>query len=512
MTTILPTAAQTASHAQVQGATAPGTRPRLDNSVSSWQLSYKKAVQRMDATIILGATALSQYLDFGINDSLRVAMEGRLPYTIITLVIAALWIVSLNSVRSSAPAILGAGHEEYVRILRSSTVLFGLLTIFAYVARFEEMRSYLFFGAPVGIAALLAGRWIARRRLQYLRKQGNCMYNLLLVGRPESARELISILHKDPSNGHTAVGICLPANGFAHRDGTPTEVTVDGQTIPVFSDWHNIDHAIASTGACTVAVMSSESLGNQGMRELSWQLDRMGVDLVVAPNLVDVDQLRVTTRPVARLPLLHIEGPRYEQANRLTKAVFDRIGSALLLLAFSPVLAVCALAVKISSRGPVFYRAERIGLDNKPFKMIKFRSMVTGADSMVGALAAQSDGNGMLFKMKNDPRVTKVGAFLRRYSLDELPQLINVFKGDMSLVGPRPPLRNEVDRYTDLVSKRLYVRPGMTGLWQVSGRSDLSWEESVRLDLTYIENWTLAQDLIILWRTGRAVVGSDGAY
>ena len=192
--------------------------------------------------------------------------------------------------------------------------------------------------------------------------------------------------------------------------------------------------------------------------------------------------------------------------------MFDRVVAALLLLMASPLLLVCAVAIKLDDGGPVFYTAERMGKKNKPFGMIKFRSMVQNTDQMVAQLKDQSDGNDVLFKMKNDPRVTRVGSFLRRYSIDELPQLFNVLKGDMSLVGPRPPLRREVEQYTGLVGNRMLVLPGMTGLWQVSGRSNLSWEESVSLDLNYVENWSFMADLMILWKTGRAVLTSDGAY
>jgi exopolysaccharide biosynthesis polyprenyl glycosylphosphotransferase len=210
--------------------------------------------------------------------------------------------------------------------------------------------------------------------------------------------------------------------------------------------------------------------------------------------------------------MLHIDKPRYEGANRFLKACVDRVGAVLLLFLLAPVLIACALAVKFSSAGPVFYRAERIGLGNAPFQMWKFRSMVDGADAQKPALFAVTDGNGVLFKMREDPRVTGVGRFLRRYSLDELPQLFNVFSGAMSLVGPRPPLREEVDVYCGPVARRMLVRPGITGLWQISGRSDLTWDESVRLDLLYVENWSIMQDLVILWRTLRAVFTADGAY
>ena len=196
----------------------------------------------------------------------------------------------------------------------------------------------------------------------------------------------------------------------------------------------------------------------------------------------------------------------------ILKTAFDRFGGAFLLLLAAPFMLAVALVIRATSAGPVLFRQTRIGVDGHEFQMLKFRSMVTDAEQRKPALAPQDEGNGMLFKMRRDPRVTRVGAVLRRFSLDELPQLLNVVAGDMSLVGPRPPLPEEVAAYSGDANRRLRVRPGMTGLWQISGRSDLSWEESLRLDLRYVDNWSLALDLSILWRTGRAVLRGDGAY
>jgi exopolysaccharide biosynthesis polyprenyl glycosylphosphotransferase len=196
----------------------------------------------------------------------------------------------------------------------------------------------------------------------------------------------------------------------------------------------------------------------------------------------------------------------------VVKRMLDRLLGVALFVALSPLLAAIAIAVKRSSPGPVLFRQLRIGADGRPFQMIKFRSMIEDAEDRRGELDRQDEGNGVLFKIRQDPRVTRVGALLRRYSLDELPQLWNVIRGEMSLVGPRPPLLQEVIGYSDDATRRLRVRPGMTGLWQVSGRSDLSWEESLRLDLRYVDNWSLVLDATILWRTLRAVLSRTGAY
>jgi exopolysaccharide biosynthesis polyprenyl glycosylphosphotransferase len=234
---------------------------------------------------------------------------------------------------------------------------------------------------------------------------------------------------------------------------------------------------------------------------------------VVSPGVVDVAGPRLTMRPVAGLPLIHVEKPQYSGTKKLQKRAFDICVSLTVLLCALPVMLVSAIAIKLTSKGPVFYRSERIGLDGVPFDMIKFRTMVDGADSQVDELVARNESvGGVLFKIREDPRVTTVGRYLRRYSIDELPQFINVLRREMSVVGPRPPLRREVDTYDDQVRRRLLVLPGITGLWQVSGRSDLSWEDSVRLDLSYVENWSISNDLLIAAKTIRTVLAGSGAY
>ncbi|MDQ0743122.1 exopolysaccharide biosynthesis polyprenyl glycosylphosphotransferase [Clavibacter sp. B3I6] len=217
---------------------------------------------------------------------------------------------------------------------------------------------------------------------------------------------------------------------------------------------------------------------------------------------------------MAGLPLIHVETPRYEGTKLFAKRAFDIVASSLLLLVASPVLLAISMTIRLSTPGPVLFRQERVGINGRPFQMLKFRTMVTDAEALLLALQDQNRdaGNSVLFKMKDDPRVTPVGRFLRRYSLDELMQLVNVLNGSMSLVGPRPPLAREVETYETKVHRRFLVKPGITGLWQVSGRSNLSWEDSVRLDLYYVENWSIVGDLVILWKTARAVVAREGAY
>jgi exopolysaccharide biosynthesis polyprenyl glycosylphosphotransferase len=304
------------------------------------------------------------------------------------------------------------------------------------------------------------------------------------------------------------VGACIP--GPVIR----TKLDVPGVgTIPTFGDESNVVGAVTATHSHAVAVTATERLDGRGFRDLSWELEKLDVDLLVAPGVVDVAGPRLQMRPVAGLPLIHVEKPQYNGAKRFEKRLFDVVFSSMVLLCGLPVLLAVAIAVKLTSKGPIFYRSERVGLDGQAFEMIKFRTMVDGADALVDELVPLNvvEG-GVLFKMRSDPRVTPVGKFLRKHSIDELPQFINVLKHDMSVVGPRPPLATEVKSYDDYARRRLLVRPGITGLWQVSGRSDLSWEDSVRLDLFYVENWSMIADLLIALKTVNAVVRHSGAY
>jgi exopolysaccharide biosynthesis polyprenyl glycosylphosphotransferase len=350
---------------------------------------------------------------------------------------------------------------------------------------------------------LLVSRRSWRRWLQVRRLRGAFSFRVLIIGTAESVRELAASLAERPQAGYRVVGALV----------TDTDPIVGPAGIPIRRVRRDELFAqVAEAAPDTVIVVGSDELSSASIKELSWRLDP-GQQLVLAPQLVGVAGSRIHTRPVAGLPLIHVETPSYDGTKRFTKRALDLVGSTAILVALAPLLVVTAILIKLSSPGPVFYRQERIGLSGEPFTILKFRSMVTGAENRLDALLSEQGASGVpLFKVKDDPRITPVGAILRRYSIDELPQLLNVFRGDMSLVGPRPQVDGEVRLYDSKSSRRLAVKPGMSGLWQVSGRSNLSWEDSIRLDLYYVENWSLTSDLVILLRTLRAVVGHDGAY
>jgi exopolysaccharide biosynthesis polyprenyl glycosylphosphotransferase len=262
----------------------------------------------------------------------------------------------------------------------------------------------------------------------------------------------------------------------------------------------------------TVIIAGQPRGGGDFIRTVGWELERTDAELMIASRLTDVAGPRIHFRPAEGMPLMHVELPNYEGGKHVVKRVFDFVVAAGALVALAPVFAAIAIVIKHDDGGPVFFRQERVGRNGRTFPMYKFRSMTLDAEARLAELEALNEGNGVLFKLRDDPRVTRPGRILRRYSLDELPQLWNILMGHMSLVGPRPPLLSEVERYEDHVLRRLYIKPGLTGMWQINGRSDLSWQDSVRLDLYYVENWSLTGDLLILWRTLRIVLRPSGAY
>ena len=473
----------------------------------SWMQGYLTRLAWTDAAIVVASIALAQFVRFGAGSALEPVAATKTPIIIVSVALGICWLLALRAFHTLDRRIAGSGSQEYSRVVSACLSVFGVLAMIDLLFRLNIARGFLALALPIGTIGLVLARWGWRQRLGNQRLKKKNLENVLIVGNLGSAVPLMERLIKEPTLGYGVVGICLPTHS-----GSRETVAVGDARVPVFGTFDDVSTSVVRSGATTVAVTSAEALGHAAMQALSWDLEGLDVDMVVSPGVTDVAGPRVMVRPVAGLPLLHIDKPRYDGANRFRKAAVDRLGSAAILAVLAPVFVAVAVAIKLDSKGPVFYRATRVGINNTPFLMWKFRSMVQDADSQKSHLKAQNEGAGVLFKMRNDPRVTRVGTFIRRYSIDELPQLLNVLGGTMSLVGPRPPLPDEVEKYDGRVARRMLVKPGMTGLWQVSGRSDLSWEESVRLDLSYVENWSIMQDALILWKTVKAVVAKDGAY
>jgi exopolysaccharide biosynthesis polyprenyl glycosylphosphotransferase len=328
------------------------------------------------------------------------------------------------------------------------------------------------------------------------------MSTVVAVGHPAAVADLVNELRRYHYHGLEVVAACL-AGG--------TQVS-EVAGVPVVGDLDDTAEVVRRSGASTVAVLPSPEMDGVRLRQLAWELEKTGTDLCVAPALLDVAGPRTTIRPTAGLTLLHVDHPQLSGPRQVMKDLVDRVAAGVALLLLSPLMLVLAICVRLSDRGPALFKQTRVGKNGRSFKIYKFRTMVVDAERRLAELREMNELDGVLFKMRRDPRVTPVGARLRKWSLDELPQLFNVLLGEMSLVGPRPPLPDEAALYADHVRRRLVVKPGLTGLWQVSGRSDLTWEESVRLDLRYVENWSLALDLQILWKTVFVLIRGRGAY
>jgi exopolysaccharide biosynthesis polyprenyl glycosylphosphotransferase len=423
-------------------------------------------------------------------------------YLVVSSLLPLAWVGVVALSKGYDPRYFGAGPDEFRSLLRSGVGLTAAVAMTSYVTKTEIARGFVVLAIPVMVISALLLRYALRKDLHRHRVRGRCMHRVLVVGRSGPAATLCEHLESRPTDGYRVVATCRP-RGDGHGNGPLQPDELDEPDIVAAADRHAVE---------VVAIATDPELAGQLLRRLSWALEQRGIELIVSPGIIEVAGPRISVRPVAGLSLLHLERPSVSGGPHLMKAVFDRVVALGFIAVLSPLLIGLALAVKLSSPGPVLFRQQRVGRAGVEFTMLKFRSMYSDAEQRLSDLFALSDGNGVIFKMRDDPRMTPLGRWIRRFSLDELPQLFNVLRGDMSLVGPRPPLAEEVALYAADDSRRMLVKPGMTGLWQVSGRSDLSWDESVRLDLRYVDNWSMTLDLLILWKTVRAVIYGAGAY
>ncbi len=436
----------------------------------------------------------------------RFGSDVRPEYALVSLAMPLVWTFTLALANAYECRFLGVTIEEYRAVGRATLGFVALTATIAYATKQDLARRYTLMLIPMlFIGGLIVRRgmrgWLARHRAR-----GQLMQRTVVIGRADAVSALLRSIQADRMQGLQPVAVC--ASGL----DTDWDNTSSVEGVPVFGAPYDVVATVDLCDAEVVVVAAHPDLAGKSLRRLAWALEERGVELIVSPGLLDIAGPRMSIRPSTNLSLLHIERPANRTRVVFLKGIMDRTLAFLLLACLSPLLLVVAALIKIDNPGPVFFRQRRIGVRGEPFGMLKFRSMVVDAEARLAALQERHDGNDVLFKLKDDPRVTRVGKLLRRYSLDELPQLVNVLIGDMSLVGPRPPLPTEVEQYEPDALRRLHVRPGMTGLWQVSGRSDLSWEESLRLDLRYVDNWSPIGDLVILMRTFKAVVASSGAY
>ena len=474
-----------------------GVRGGASLDAQSLVARYRNLAVTSDATAAAAAGLVALAVRFGVH--------WPPPYVLVTAVLPAAWIALVALQHGYEARYLGNGPEEYRRAAVAALALFTLIAVASYVLRTSVSRTYVLFTVPVLLVLSVLGRHLLRTWIYRLRVAGQGLQRVLVVGRADAAVAVIGKLRQEPRHGLLAVAACVPpAAGVqvSHVGG-----------VPVAGDVDKIVDAVDAVGAHVVAVVSHPDLAGGSLRRLSWALEERGVELIVSPGIVEVAGPRLSIRPVAGLSLLHLERPTFGGAACPQERLRPGARRPPARAGVSPLVAASPLAVRLTSRGPVLFRQDAGRRRRPAFTMLKFRSMVVDAEQRRAALRELERGQRGAVQ---DARTTRAspgsGALLRRYSLDELPQLINVCGATCRWSARGRRCRRRSTRYDDDARRRLLVKPGLTGLWQVSGRSDLSWEESVRLDLRYVDNWSMALDLLILWRTCRAVVRGAGAY
>lgn len=461
-----------------------------------WPRRYASRLFYSDAAVV--AVTLGAYGMVALDEIAQPvawADGPSLPYWVLLLILGIVWLLALDAMDTRDRHTVGHGITEYRRIVNATLTVFALVIAVAFFVRLDIARSIFVFALPLGLFALLLSRWLWRQWLRGRQRRGSYVYRAIVAGERSKIAHIANQIRRAPDSGYVLVGAVTTGDGE----------TVAG--IPVLGDFVAAGEVVERVGADTLIVAESDQLDPRTMRRLGWEMADRDVNWVVAPSLTDVAGPRIHARPVAGLPLVHVDFPALEGYKRFAKRAFDLIGSLLLMLVFSPILIATAIAIRFDGPGSIIYLQPRVGRGGRPFGMIKFRSMVANADDQLASLLdLQGTTEAPLFKVTDDPRITRVGRFIRKHSIDELPQLLNVLLGEMSLVGPRPQREAEVALYEDDDRRRMLVKPGMSGLWQVSGRSKLSWEDAIRLDLYYVENWSFTQDIQILFRTIKAVV------
>jgi exopolysaccharide biosynthesis polyprenyl glycosylphosphotransferase len=471
-----------------------GTPRAQDRRSAAWARKYLQLAVLGDFGCASVAALAAVLLRFGNN-------AGH-TYVALTLALPGLWLAALWLAGAYDVRFVGTGSDEFRKVMNAGVGLTAAIAIGSYANNMELSRGYLLIALPSMTLLDLIARYALRKRLHRLRAGGRCMQRVIAVGHEPAVAGLIAELRRDSYHGLSVVAACVPqALGCQEIAG-----------VPVYGGLGDVTAAVSRFAADTVAVTSCPEMDAFRLRALAWELEKAGTELCVSPALLDVAGPRTTIRPTAGLTLLHVDHPRLDGIRLAVKAVFDWCLAGLALIMLAPLMGVLALMIRLADGGPALFTQIRVGKDGRAFRIYKFRTMVVDAERHKAQLMDRNEHDGVLFKLRNDPRVTAVGARLRRWSVDELPQLFNVLLGDMSLVGPRPPLPDEAAKYAEHVHRRLVVKPGITGLWQVNGRANLPWDESVRLDLRYVENWSFALDLQILWKTISALLRRSGAY
>ncbi len=475
--------------------------------------TYRRLILLSDVLIIAVAITISFYVMRIDIDNTYVAAngEGILKLTLSpinrALLIGAVWILQLKFFESRSADIIGEGGEEYKRILKASFSVFAFLGLASLLFKLDFSRLFIVCAMALGTALLVISRLAWRALVRREHKMGRYLTAVAIAGSAKSITEMVNRLRS--SQGASLGPRLLIATN-------PDEISeLEQLGLPVVPYVDDLAEILLAHNARTIILLDSNFFNSARLRDISWKLENLEIKILVTPNLTRTAVPRVNARISAGVLFLSIATASFEGTRYLLKQGFDFVAAIVFIILTSPIMLIAALLIKLTSRGPVFFSQKRNGKNGQEFRMIKFRSMVVGAEALHEKLQVEKREsliNSNMYKDPEDPRITKVGRFIRRYSIDELPQLFNVLRGEMSLVGPRPPLPSEVAKYTDQDHRRLLVKPGLTGAWQVSGRSLLSWDETVQIDLEYVENWSLAGDLIIILKTVKAIVTARGSY
>lgn len=472
-----------------------------------WRQRYQMSLRLTDAAIIAAAVLMSTNWA-PVPSSFT---QGTGESALVAVLLGLTWMFMMFMFRTRDPRLIGVGALEYKRVVHASAATFGCLAVVTeLIAHQQDLKVFLLLTFPGGVLALLLSRWVWRRWLTHQRQHGHFLSKVLVVGKHKDVQYVIRQIRKNTGAVYDVVGAVLEGN---NKSNVPApDLLMGDKRVPTVRGLKKIEDTVGATGADAVIIAGHLHKGGSFIRELGWRLERTSTELVLASSLTNVAGPRIQMRPVEGLPLVHVEMPQFTGGRHVVKRAMDIIVALTALVVLSPLFLVLAVLIRHDSPGPAFFTQWRMGRRAALFPMFKFRSMVTTAEAELERLRALDEGNGVLFKLRHDPRVTRVGRWIRKYSLDELPQLYNVLKGDMSLVGPRPPLPEEVSGYVGHTHRRLFIKPGLTGLWQINGRSNLDWDESVRLDLYYVENWSVTGDLMIMWRTLKVLLKPVGAY
>lgn len=420
--------------------------------------TWRKFAYRLritDSLAILVSVASAYAFRFGADAPMAATEDFESRYLALSVLLLVAWIAVLEIYPTRDSRTFGVGAAEYKRVAQATLKLFGALAIAMVFVRFDVVRGYFAVALPLGLLLLTGNRWLWRKWLNRKRIAGEYLSRVIVIGEAADVEYVINQIEKNPTAGYLISGVALPTLD------QPMELRPPWYRIPVVSTLVDVSRMVAVAGADAVIVAGPVPGGGRYVRELGWKLEATGTELVLASSLTNVAGPRIHWRPVDGLPLVHVELPQYAGGKHVLKRAVDIVASILALLVLSPVMLVLAIIVKRDSCGPIIFRQLRAGRNGTPFYMLKFRSMVQTAETDLESLQELNEGAGPLFKIQRDPRMTRCGRWMRKYSLDELPQFWNVLAGEMSLVGPRPPLPTEVERYEKFTNRRLLIKLGM---------------------------------------------------